>query len=1005
MSSKTCTPNTVGQTSGGKFQTFTDLNNVKTSSNYAQCFIHGKSQPLNRPSTITVKNFKSGLPTGALITKITVKYKHSVVAYNNKVCNITAPTISLMKGDKVYRYSGNSVSLSPTSNIFTSNYKTVSAKEMSKKGQAPTTTAKEESVSFTHNWNYNEINSSDFGVRIDYPTNTNNNEGYVRLYYVKIIVTYKTANFSLKIQKEGGEYNGDAFTFFITCSNVNNVDYSPNVTIDAPPGFTLLDYNTLGKFKTVSNRTFTWTPKLGLGKQSDVLIIRFESNVTFPTGSTSYTGTFNAGESVNQHSASLNVTVTEAPAPTVDIEETTLKSDIINDEVTPPSELVKLVRGEVTYCTFNLTEEELDVSSFVDTPGFTHDDWGYVYIDTSSNIQILDGEGIDLFNDNSCRIDRGVVGNSSVSVELKGISNGRGHLEITLCNNLLRSWEIEVIPNENDLTTPFFTILSLSPEELHRLGHGYVYTIQSFLKEVTSENYVRNWHKNFRIGVFNNAIEENLSTSIVDDEEIVTDSTDYENLTYQEIFDNAEFWGNCPKEVNTFENVECNFRYDKNYPLYILIVGDYYEATTMAHIEFTEPCIVENQYYTGRLDNGVYPVPVDDLILNDGSTSWMFIESLGKSDTLVFYDLPLEEDYGTNTDYAIRGFAINGSLEYNSDDLILYASLVNGQNESKGRSIVLDETVIDDNNRFTIGQVGDLWGFSILDMVNLEDWEVHLIINNSLNNRDSLIDFGNVYLEIYVEQVEHQNIKCYVEDEDVSYYGAFIIDVDIPEGLKTDTDYITIDGTDTNDPFRQNIKEKTIQVEFDIGGCTLDESTLSLRELTRLLTNKRDKYNRPIPKKIRFSHYPDVYWEYIMEEPLDVSVDVSSYSAKAKLTIYQGTSYDIETTSANTIGYVSGLAAVRPVIQVSPVDSIFKIVEKESQQEFNMGYGGEWYGKIVEINCDDRIVLLKEEENDNNPVNISKYVDFNADWFVLFEEFEFEGIGCKIRSVDYQERW
>ena len=142
-----------------------------------------------------------------------------------------------------------------------------------------------------------------------------------------------------------------------------------------------------------------------------------------------------------------------------------------------------------------------------------------------------------------------------------------------------------------------------------------------------------------------------------------------------------------------------------------------------------------------------------------------------------------------------------------------------------------------------------------------------------------------------------------------------------------------------------------------------------------------------------------------MEEPLTNEVEISSYNVKAKLTIPAGTSYDKTNTVANTTGYISGLASINPLIQITPSSNPITITETISKQEFNMSYSSDWVGKIVEIDCDDRIVWLKSSEDDTDPVNISKYVDFNSDWFSLFEDFEFQTTGCVIRAVDYAERW
>jgi hypothetical protein len=287
----------------------------------------------------------------------------------------------------------------------------------------------------------------------------------------------------------------------------------------------------------------------------------------------------------------------------------------------------------------------------------------------------------------------------------------------------------------------------------------------------------------------------------------------------------------------------------------------------------------------------------------------------------------------------------------------------------------------------------------------LENWEIEFQIANNLQDTDCSINFGRIELSIYVEQVDHQNVQCLIEGEDISYYGAFITDLNIPEGLETDTAYLKVDGTDTNDAYRQNIKEKVIKIEVDIGdGCSIDASTLSLREFTKLLVNDRDEYNRPIPKTIEFSHYPDVYWEYIMEEAFDTELDINTYHIKAQLTVPAGTSYDRESTTTSSTGYINGLANINPVVIVKPYEQTVTIKENISGQEFHIGYT-DWQDRILVIDCEDRIAWLQENEDDTDPININKYVDFNSDWFSIKGEYEFEGTGCAIRTVDYQERW
>ena len=285
----------------------------------------------------------------------------------------------------------------------------------------------------------------------------------------------------------------------------------------------------------------------------------------------------------------------------------------------------------------------------------------------------------------------------------------------------------------------------------------------------------------------------------------------------------------------------------------------------------------------------------------------------------------------------------------------------------------------------------------------MEDWEIELSASNILNNSEANINFNDVSITFYLEPIIHQEISVYVEDENLAYYGAFIEEIKIPEGLETDTSYLTVDGTDTNDAYRQNIREKTIEIQFNLSNCDLQTSTNMLRQLAKLFTNEKDQYNRPIPKHLRLTHYPNDYFEYIMEEPFDVDTELTDYNVKAKLTIPSGTSYSLEDTVTNTVGNANGLAPLNPIIRIRPSSSNIQIKENNSEQSFQMGYTGNWNEYTVEIDCEDRIAYLVKDED--TKIDISKYVDHNSDWFRLSGEYEFEGINCTILTVRFNERW
>lgn len=989
----------VSQSTGGRFVSWSNLNNIRNAAkeSYAvsSVLIKGKSESPNRPSTVSCTGFGFNLPVGAEPTKVTIEYNHKKNKGSNwtdmgkEICNIPAPTISLL-----------------------------GVSGFSSKGVAPGMDfiMRKKTFNVTGKLKRSDINSANFGVKIDYPANTNNYNGWLSLGYVRIIVEYTPSRYSVSVKKVTGGYNGDDYIVQLTISNVNRTSYKPTLTLSSPAGFSYKSSGTgTGTITQRSARSFTWDPKLP-SKGSVSINVTFSTNVTFPTGSSSYVGIFTLAESLNGTSGSLNAVITPRP-PGVDTEDEPQTEDI-TVETTDQLRLNHSKKQEEFQFTFQLTDDEWDLIYESEQEGYPIIDGPIFKVtDEEDLLKIYDNNWVMIGNDRTVEFDS--TSHTSTAL-LKGDSVGTTSLRFDAYYTVdvsgvsvevvrtIATFLFEVEPNEEDLTIPFFTYLEPTGEELDRLGSGFPYIIQAYLKHTTTDEYERDWYKNNRIGVFNNPIEANITveTIEVDGEpvDLVVDVTDYNNLSDDEIFENAEYWSEAPTTVNEYNNMECEFTYNENYPLYIIFTGDYLEAEDYGYdggdITYTEPCIVEKTVYNMREHTGNYPIPIKNIITNEGDSAEVTIPVLDTTTPVIIYDYPLEDGYGNNEDLSIRGIQIDGTLQQ-TDELVIQATLTTPDGISGTRSIILDV----DKDSFTLGGLGDLWGFQPTELINLEDWELQMSINNLLNDETTTINYGDITLTLYTETVLKQNINISVEGEDLSFYGCFTEDVIIPEGLETDTAYLSIDGTDMNDAYRQNIREKDITLELSLGECDYQTSTDMLRQLAKLLVNERDEYNRPIPKRIEFTHYPDVYFEYVMEKPLDITKEISGYNIKATLTIPNGTAYDKEDTTTNINGNVQGLAKINPIITILPQSEEINITETISGQSFNMGFDGDWQSYIVEINCIDREVLLKTSEDDNYPINISKYVDFNSDWFNLHGEYSFSSTGCVIRTVTFTERW
>ena len=962
--------------------------------------IQGKAETPNRPSTISGTNFGFNLPVGAEPTKVIVQYRHQKVAgsdWTNKgkeIMNIPAPTISLL-GTGKNTFSGKGVA--PTLDMKTS------TKTFSVKGKLTRT----------------QVNSNSFGFKVNYPTNTNKYNGYLRVSYVQITVEYKTSSYKVKVAKVFGKYNKESYSVELSITNKNMTSYNPTLTLTVPIGFSFtkseVGFNGQiinGTVKQVNPRTITWDPLLGKNIGTASAVLYFDVDVTYPSGQSTYSGVFSLVESLNGTSSSHTATITDRPQSQPI--ETAPQEEYIETSTSTQHLLQHCTVGEEFEYTFQLTEEEyeqifnsMNNELWLDGANFE------IYLGPTLGWHDVDesGFGPEAFDENYriTRTLRAKTVETPSTIDVFYIVYGESS-HIPVC-----SFDFSVRPLESDLTVADFTYLEPNQEELDRLGDGFTYIVQSYLKHTTTEGYIRDWYKNNRILVFNNAIEENITITeeTIDGEvvEIITDSTDYSSLTPEDIFTHAEYISPPLDDVNDYENVECEFVYNKDYPLYILLTGDYPEAEDdygfeIGTLTFTEPCIIEKNVYREREPNGNYPTPIKSLILDDAGSSECEIGMLDTTSEIILYDYPLDDGYGTNDTLSVRGIEVIGDLEQ-SDELVISAKLISDTGLVGARTVIVnnEDTTVDSDTTFKLGGLGDLWGFQTQDITNLEDWELQLTVHNILLEDVANINFGPITLIIYVEKLETQLINIKVNGEDLSYYGAFIEDVDIPSGLETDTGFLTIDGTDTNDAYRQNIREKEIELKFSIGECDLGTSTDMLRQITKLLVNDKDTYNRPIPNRIEFSHYPDIYFEYIMNDAMSITSELSYYNVTAKLVVPAGTAYSKEITTTNITGNVQGLAAISPVVSFKPQGEVIEIKELVSNQRFSMGYSGDWQSKIVELDCANRIAWLKSNEDDTEAIDISKYVDFNSDWFALKGEYSFSGTNCTIRRVEYAERW
>ena len=946
--------NNVSQTTGGNFAEFTVLNVLTENGATSTVTIMGANSTPNRPSTVSFTNFALDLPKGADITRVTIEYVDTQITTGD--FNISAPTITLLGVPGVSKKSSSPLKNTTTSHIV----------RWDRPGIDRST-----------------LNSNSFGFKIDYPANTGNGTGSVVLGDVRISVDYTVSEYTLQLKKVSGGYNQQDYVLEANISNINQTNNNPTVRINNPAGFTFKRGEGTGEW-TTSGGYVQWNPKLTYKVGTSTCRLVYDTNVTFPDSTTAFTGTFSMSENTMNTSTTHNVVILHTPS-SESSETATSTVSVTNNAISTLTLLKPVINDEIPVnilldgaCfTFPMNGANEPIYTSTTTPvkyyiaGTSSWSDGTVYANSEYTCALASDDYITKFK--FTNVGRYIIKCYDIIDDSD---------EYTTYSDLTPKAIIlfEVEPVRTDLSVPNFTILTLTSEELSRLGDGYEYILQSDVKHITDDTYARDWYTNNRIGVCNASFED--------------------TPTNEQIYGGAEYWSPSLTTVNAYESLECEFIYNQDNPLYILVTGDFNDETSTygfdkGVIRFTEPCIIEKEVYNGRETTGIYPVPILNLLDTTGNAT-LTVPTGATSTRIRLYDFP--DNTGT-TKYAIRGITINGEID-STDTLVLYANIINPNGEMGQRSIILNPE--DNGTTFQLGSLGDLWGFKILTLTDLGSWELELSASNILNNSPANLVLNDISATFYIEEVQGQHISVSIDGEDLSYYGAFIEEVKIPEGLETDTSYLTIDGTDTNDAYRQNIREKTLEITFNISECDLKTSTDMLRQITKLLVNEKDDYNRPIPKQVTFSHYPNDYFEYILEDTLDITTELTGYTVKAKLVIPAGTSYSIDDTITNTVGYAQGLAPVKPIISIQPSQPNIELTETLTGQKLNIGYNGNWNNSIVEIDCDNRRVYLL---TDDDSIDISKYVDHNSDWFRLQGEYNFEGVNCIIRTITFNERW
>ncbi len=550
----------------------------------------------------------------------------------------------------------------------------------------------------------------------------------------------------------------------------------------------------------------------------------------------------------------------------------------------------------------------------------------------------------------------------------------------------------------DDISIPYFHSIRLNNYELDRLGNSKTYKVSSLYNLTIldqNESYDKesdSYEYNYRIGVFNTYLPQ--------------------GYTDEYLIENA-VWSDSVSSAGVTEELTVDFNYSEDYPVIILITGEYietavYDSASIAKINYTFPCIkevIEEDYYAEE-PGLFYEYSTQDLINNIGSNK--LVPSYTNMNPVRCYNMELSEEIGNADNLVVQGVSCIFDVCVTSSCSIILNLLHNTAEGS--RSVTLSPG----NDTITVGDSFDLWGldYNELTLANLEDVELEIIASNPYDTECDLT-ISNVKLTYHYIQPPEPIIQSWVNGIDLGYFNVFIQNVHVPAGTNNDLKYLEVEGTDSNTVYRSNIQPKEITLDVIVMGCDIQETSSYLERLARLLANKRDKFNNPIPNTIEFNQYPDEKWEFLCEDVLDLKAEFVEYEGTIKLVVPSGTSRLKLPTVTSSTGINQGIAKVNPTILLIATDTSITVRETKTNQEWMLNDSTLRKGDVLLLDCANRKVykqiettgiVSEEEDIINLGLNLTDKVDFNSDWFLLHGNYSFKCEGGMIQNISFYER-
>lgn len=485
-----------------------------------------------------------------------------------------------------------------------------------------------------------------------------------------------------------------------------------------------------------------------------------------------------------------------------------------------------------------------------------------------------------------------------------------------------------------------------------------------------------------------------------------------DDVSEEEFLANTE-WSQS-RETNVLDEYRVNFHYFNKYPLYFVWTIDYIESPFYEKIkvEFSEPELYETKNNTSyNQEPALYPKPVINHILSSGEQAVVELPSKKSTNIVRCHNFNEQVVFSNEKNVVCQGMQVEWEYETNQQIEMIIEVKANTYETGtfKGlRSITLPapktgETV--SSGIEAIGGKWDLYGLSPhyfrSDTLNYLWVDIHL---NNPNNVDATVKLSNIKLKLFLMDFQDQEYSFEVDGERAEDYGIFFKKMTWDWGTQNEVNYYQTSGTDITTAYRSNINKKDLELEFDVGNCDLHESGVLLEKVTKLFTNKRTLFNKPIPKRIIFDHLPEYEFWFVREDALEVEEEYGAYTVKCKLVIPEGTARNRTVSITGTTGANTGVARVSPTIDgIANNNGIITITESNSKQSMTLKTDDIKIGDSFTIDCMNRKAYLSPNGT-NTLKDITNSILWNSNWFIIEDEYTFKSPDSNITMIRFQER-